>query len=83
MLIPVKDTTHDACEAKWEDEVDQREELERAWSDILRNANTGMMSWAEKNFRQKCIDILYHMRYYKYNQTIYLKHSKKGDKESE
>lgn len=52
-------------------------ELKRAWNDLLRNANTGMMSWAEKNFKQKLIDILFEMDYYKYNQTIYLNDSKK------
>ena len=52
------------------DEMPQ--DLKRASADLLRNANTGMMSWAEKNYKQKLIDILYHMGYYKYNQTIYL-----------
>lgn len=74
MLIPVKELN----EKKLDGEVENREELERAWADVLRNANTGMMSWAEKNFRQKCIDILYHMHYYRFNQTIYLKPNK-GD----
>jgi len=60
------------------DEPFTDEERQRAWSDILRNAGTGMMSWAEKNFRQKTIEILYHMRYYKDNQTIYLKDSKRS-----
>lgn len=59
------------------DPDDLEEETRRACSDILRNANTGMMSWAEKNFRQKCIEILYKMGYYKYNQTIYLNESKR------
>lgn len=48
------------------------EDKKRAWNDLLKNANTGMMSWAEKNFKQKLIDNLYKMEYYKYNQTIYL-----------
>lgn len=55
------------------------EERKNAWNDMLRNANTGMMSWAEKNFKMKLIDNLYHMRYYKTNQTIYLT-STKGEK---
>lgn len=73
MLVPIKDVN----EEKFDNEVDDIEEKQRAWDDLLRNANTGMMSWAEKNFRQKTIDTLYHMRYYKYNQTIYLKPLKK------
>lgn len=55
------------------------EESERACNDMLRNASTGMMSWAEKNFKMKLIDNLFHMRYYKYNQTIYL-NPHKGEK---
>lgn len=53
------------------------EDKRRAWNDLLKNANTGMMSWAEKHFKQKLIDILYQMDYYKYNQTIYLNSPKK------
>lgn len=52
------------------------EELKRASNDLLRNATKSMTSWAEKNHKQKLIDILYHMGYYKYNQTIYLNSNK-------
>lgn len=58
------------------------EEQRCAHNDLLRNAQTSMMSWAEKNFRQKLIDNLYHMRYYKSNQTIYLNENKNNIKES-
>lgn len=71
MLVPIQ-------EVKKENFVDENEENRRAWNDILRNANTSMMSWAEKNFRLKTIDILYHMRYYRSNQTIYLTLPSKG-----
>lgn len=47
-------------------------ELENATNDLLKNATTGMMSWAERSFKHKLIDTLYKMGYYKYNQTIYL-----------
>lgn len=47
-------------------------EVKRAVDDLLRNATKSMTSWAEKNHKQKLIDILFHMGYYKYNQTIYL-----------
>lgn len=57
------------------------EDKKRAWNDLLKNANTGMMSWAEKNFKQKLIDNLYKMEYYKYNQTIYLTSPIKKEKE--
>lgn len=60
-------------------DLPSEEEQKCAQNDMLRNASTGMMSWAEKNFKMKLIDNLYHMRYYKYNQTIYL-NSKKGEK---
>lgn len=52
-------------------------EVERASNDLLRNATKSMTSWAEKNHKQKLIDILYKMGYYKYNQTIYLTTPKK------
>lgn len=48
------------------------DELRNASNDMLRNATNGMMSWAERNYKQKLIDNLYKMGYYKYNQTIYL-----------
>lgn len=48
------------------------EEVKRASNDLLHVATKGMMSWAEKNHKQKLIDILYRMGYYKYNQTIFL-----------
>lgn len=48
------------------------EELRNASNDLLKVASKSMMSWAEKNHRQKLIDILYRMGYYKYNQTIFL-----------
>lgn len=62
MLVPIS-------EAKSEE---MPEELKRASNDLLKNATKSMTSWAEKNHKQKLIDILYHMGYYKYNQTIYL-----------
>ena len=52
-------------------------ELQRAASDLLKNATKSMTSWAEKNHKQKLIDILYRMGYYRYNQTIYLTTPKK------
>lgn len=73
-LIPINQREDDF---EWDDYTP--DERKRAWDDMLHNANTGMMSWAEKNFRMKLIDNLYHMRYYKDNQTIYL-NSKKGEK---
>jgi len=75
MLIPI---TSEEAEA-FDFDGYSEEECRRACSDMLRNSHTGMMSWAEKNFRMKLIDNLYHMRYYKDNQTIYL-NSKKGEK---
>lgn len=48
------------------------EEQKRACNDMLKNAQTGMMSWAEKNFRHKLIDNLFKLGYYSSNQTIYL-----------
>lgn len=65
MVIPIEERKNDTA-------VSESEAMRRAWNDLLRNANTGMMSWAEKNFKQKLIDILFHMGYYRYNQTIYL-----------
>lgn len=47
-------------------------EVKRAADDLLKNATKSMTSWAEKNHKQKLIDILFRMGYYKYNQTIYL-----------
>lgn len=55
-------------------------EEKRACNDMLRNAQTGMMSWAEKNFRQKLIDNLFRLSYYKDNQTIYLNDTPKKEK---
>lgn len=55
-------------------------EAKRACNDMLRNAQTGMMSWAEKNFRHKLIDNLFYMGYYKDNQTIYLIDTPKKEK---
>lgn len=57
--------------------VEMPEELKRASNDLLKNATKSMTSWAEKNHKQKLIDILYKMGYYKYNQTIYLTTPKK------
>lgn len=68
MIIPVKDS---------QKSEEMPEELKRASNDLLRNATKSMTSWAEKNHKQKLIDILYHMGYYKYNQTIYLTNSNK------
>lgn len=47
-------------------------ELKNASNDLLRVATKGMMSWAEKNHKQKLIELLYKMGYYKYNQTIFV-----------
>lgn len=71
MLIPVVEKNDESVP----------EDKKRAWNDLLKNANTGMMSWAEKNFKQKLIDNLYKMEYYKYNQTIYLTSPIKKEKE--
>lgn len=59
-------------EVNEDDACDVNEQRRRAWNDILKNATQGMMSWAERNFKQKSIEILYEMGYYKFNQTIYL-----------
>ena len=72
MEIPISESKEE-IDQKWLDECDSLEEKKRYWNDLLRNSNTGMMSWAEKNFKQKLIDLLYHSSYYKSNQTIYLK----------
>ena len=61
MIVPIK-----------EQSGEMPEELKRASNDLLKNATKSMTSWAEKNHKQKLIDILYRMGYYKYNQTIYL-----------
>lgn len=63
MLVAIKEV---------KDGEEMPEELKRASNDLLKNATKSMTSWAEKNHKQKLIDILYHMGYYKYNQTIYL-----------
>ena len=68
MLVPIKEVSGP---------VDANTEKLRAWNDMLQNASKGMMSWAEKSFKLKLIDKLYHMDYYKYNQTIYLKDNSK------
>ncbi|MBQ3445815.1 hypothetical protein IJG29_03800 [Candidatus Saccharibacteria bacterium] len=70
MLVPISEKENESTKVP--------EDKKRAWNDLLKNANTGMMSWAEKNYKQKLIDILYQMDYYKYNQTIYVK-PPKGD----
>lgn len=72
MEIPTSESKEET-DQKWLDECDCLEEKRRYWNDLLRNSNTGMMSWAEKNFKQKLIDNLYQSSYYKFNQTIYLK----------
>lgn len=74
MLIPINEN-----EPVYDFDGFSEEECKRAANDQLRNAHTGMMSWAEKNFRLKLIDKLFWLRYYKDNQTIYL-NSKKGEK---
>lgn len=61
-----------------EESKEMPEELKRASNDLLKNATKSMTSWAEKNHKQKLIDILFHMGYYKYNQTIYLTPPNKG-----
>lgn len=61
MLIPVEEKSEE-----------MPIEVKRAADDLLKNATKSMTSWAEKNHRQKLIDILFRMGYYKYNQTIYL-----------
>lgn len=73
MEIPISESKEEIEEQKWLDECDSLEEKKRYWNDLLRNSSTGMMSWAEKNFKQKLIDLLYQSSYYKSNQTIYLK----------
>lgn len=62
MLVPISEVKSE----------EMPEELKRASNDLLKNATKSMTSWAEKNHKQKLIDILYRMGYYKYNQTIYL-----------
>lgn len=54
------------------------EELKNASNDLMHIATMSMTSWAEKNHKQKLVDILYRMGYYKYNQTIFLNDSQKG-----
>ncbi|MBQ9180945.1 hypothetical protein IJ135_02530 [Candidatus Saccharibacteria bacterium] len=71
MLIPVVEKNDESVP----------EDKKRDWNDLLKNATTCMMSWAEKNFKQKLIDNLYKMEYYKYNQTIYLTSPIKKEKE--
>lgn len=55
------------------------DDVKNASNDLLRIATKGMMSWAEKNHKQKLIDILFKMGYYKYNQTIFLNNTPQGD----
>lgn len=62
MLIPIEERKEEKMPL----------EVKRAVDDLLRNATKSMTSWAEKNHKQKLIDILFRMGYYKYNQTIYL-----------
>lgn len=72
MEIPVSE--RNIYQAQKEELLKQVEEENKCyWNDLLRNSSTGMMSWAEKNFKQKLIDLLYQSGYYKSNQTIYLK----------
>lgn len=62
MLLPIEDSKEEKMPI----------EVKRAADDLLKNATKSMTSWAEKNHKQKLIDILFRMGYYKYNQTIYL-----------
>ena len=62
MLVPILEVKNE----------EMPEELKRASNDLLKNATRSMTSWAEKNHKQKLIDNLYRMGYYKQNQTIYL-----------
>lgn len=43
----------------------------RAIFDQRQNAQRKMISWAEKGFYQKHIDILYEMGYYRNNKSIF------------
>lgn len=66
MLIKVQDVENDD---------DMPLEEKRACADLLRNACTPMITMAERGFRQKLIDRLYNLRYYKYKQSAYVNES--------
>lgn len=66
MLIKVQDVEKDESMPIQE---------KRACADLLRNATTPMITMAERGYRQKLIDSLYMMGYYKYKQSAYVKES--------
>lgn len=46
------------------------EENVRCINDLLKNANSSSYC-NERGFRQKLIDLLYNLGYYRYNESIY------------
>lgn len=66
MLVKVQDV---------EKEESMPEPERRACADLLRNSTTPMITMAERGFRQKLIDNLYKLGYYKYKQSAYVKES--------
>lgn len=66
MLIKVQDVENDG---------DMPLEEKRACADLLRTATTPMITMAERGYRQKLIDNLYALGYYKYKQSAYVKES--------
>lgn len=45
----------------------------RCCADLLRNASSPGLNYSERGFRQKLIDLLHEMGYYKYNNSVYAK----------
>ena len=70
MLIPINKV-----------ETDESVDLEmslaqiRCANDLLRNASTRGLNYSEKGFRQKLIDLLYDLGYYKHNKTVFFNES--------
>lgn len=63
MLVPVNKVD--------EDSQKMNDEQKNCANDLLRNAQSRGLNYAEKGFRQKLIDILYKLGYYKDNKTIF------------
>ena len=63
MLVPINKVDDDSQK--------MNDEQRNCANDLLRNAQSRGLNYAEKGFRQKLIDILYKLGYYKDNKTIF------------
>lgn len=67
MLIPVSKVE----EPDDGSSIDMSVENIRCANDLLRNSQSRGLNYSEKGFRQKLIDLLYNLGYYKSNKTIF------------